>query len=251
MTEIADPWARLRARTPARIGLGHVGPGLPTSAHLAFQAAHAAARDAVHAALDLDTVEAALAHSGPVLRLRSQAGERVQYLQRPDLGRSLAPESAALLAEQAKGADLMILVGDGLSALAVERHAAGLVAALAERLPGWRLAPILLATGARVALGDAAAALLEPVLALVLIGERPGLSAPDSLGAYLTYRPGRGTSDADRNCVSNIHGAGLDIRVAADRIAWLLSEARSRRLTGTALKLDAAALSTAIGKEPS
>jgi|HubBroStandDraft_1064217.scaffolds.fasta_scaffold02022_4 ethanolamine ammonia-lyase small subunit len=236
----ADPWAPLRSRTPARIGLGHAGPGLPTSAHLAFQAAHAAARDAVHAGLDLDGVEAALAAWAPVLRIASLAADRLLYLQRPDLGRRLAPASAAALADPAKGADLMILVGDGLSARAVTRHAPALLAALVERLPGWRLAPILLATGARVALGDAAAALLEPTLVLVLIGERPGLSSPDSLGAYLTFRPSAATTDADRNCVSNIHGAGLDCRVAADRIAWLLSEARSRRLTGVALKLDSA-----------
>jgi len=243
----ADPWAALRASTPARIGLGHAGAGLPTHAHLAFQAAHAAARDAVHAALDLAAVEAALAVSAPVLRVESQATDRTLYLQRPDLGRCLAPGSAASLATLPKGADLMILVGDGLSALAVARHAAPLVAALIERLPAWRLAPILLATGARVALGDAAAALLEPTLALVLIGERPGLSSPDSLGAYLTFRPGAATTDADRNCVSNIHGAGLDCRVAADRIAWLLTEARSRRLTGVRLKLDAP---PAIAAEP-
>ncbi|MEI9986734.1 MAG: ethanolamine ammonia-lyase subunit EutC [Aliidongia sp.] len=234
----ADPWAALRARTPARIGLGHAGPGQPTSAHLAFQAAHAAARDAVHATLDLDAVEAALAASAPVIRIESQAVERSLYLRRPDLGRRLAAQSAERLAEIGTGADLMILVGDGLSALAVARHAAGLVAALVERLPGWRLAPILLATGARVALGDAAAAVLEPSLALVLIGERPGLSSPDSLGAYLTWRPGAATTDADRNCISNIHGAGLDTRVAADRIAWLLTEARVRRLTGVSLKLE-------------
>ncbi len=233
----ADPWAALRARTPARIGLGHAGPGLPTAPHLAFQAAHAAARDAVHAALDRDAVEAALAPAGPVLRVASQAVERGLYLRRPDLGRRLATESAEALAACPKGADLMILVGDGLSALAVARHAAPLVAALVERLPGWRLAPILLATGARVALGDAAAALLEPTLALVLIGERPGLSSPDSLGAYLTYKPGLATTDAERNCVSNIHGAGLGTGVAADRIAWLLTEARARRLTGVTLKL--------------
>src|ERR1700733_10813739 len=129
-----DPWAALRARTPARIGLGHAGPGQPTSAHLAFQAAHAAARDAVHAALDLDAVEAALAASGPVMRIESQAVERSLYLRRPDLGRRLAAHSAERLAEIGKGADLMILVGDGLSALAVARHAAGLVAALVERV---------------------------------------------------------------------------------------------------------------------
>ena len=242
-----DPWAPLRARTPARLALGHAGPGLPTSAHLAFQAAHAAARDAVHAALDLDEIEAGLAVSAPVLRIASRTRDRRHYLQRPDLGGLLDGASMARLEALPKGADLMILVGDGLSALAVARHAPVLVAALIRNLPGWSLAPILLATGARVALGDAAAALLGPMLALVLIGERPGLSAPDSLGAYLTFRPGAATTNADRNCVSNIHNAGLAPAVAADRIAWLLGQARLRRLTGVALKLDVASTPAALG----
>jgi ethanolamine ammonia-lyase small subunit len=236
-----DPWAALRARTPARIGLGHAGPGLPTAAHLAFQAAHAAARDAVHATLDLGRLEADLAPFSSI-RIASEAGDRATYLRRPDLGRRLSAVSIAALADAGTGADLAILVGDGLSAAAVQRHAPPFVHALAERLAGWRLAPILIATGARVALGDAVAGQIDPTLVLVLIGERPGLSAPDSLGAYLSYRPSAVTRDSERNCVSNIHDGGLDPRMAADQIAFLLTEARSRRLTGVSLKLDVVAM---------
>jgi len=246
-TPTRDPWARLRLATPARIGLGHVGPGQPTAALLAFQAAHAAARDAVLTRPDFDGLERRLASLGPVRRIASQAADRATYLKRPDLGRLLSDESAAALADAPKGADLLILIGDGLSAAAIERQAVPVVAALIRHLPGWRLASLLLAEGARVALGDAAAAILDPTLVLVLIGERPGLSSPDSLGAYLTWRPRPGTVDAARNCVSNIHAAGLAPELAAQRLAWLLTEARARRLTGVGLKDGAPALSAPDG----
>lgn len=242
-----DLWAKLREATPARIGLGHAGPGLPTGAHLAFQAAHAAARDAVLMRPDFDGLEQRLATLGPVRRIASRAGDRATYLTRPDLGRLLSDASAAALESEPKGADLLILVGDGLSAAAIERHAVAVVTALVERLPGWRLAPLLLAEGARVALGDAAAAILDPALVLMLIGERPGLSSPDSLGAYLTWRPRPGQVDAARNCVSNIHGAGLTPDAAAIRLAWLLTEARARKLTGVGLKDGAPALNAPDG----
>ena len=242
-----DPWSKLREATPARIGLGHAGPGLPTGAHLAFQAAHAAARDAVLTRPDFDGLERRLAAFGPVRRIASRAGDRATYLTRPDLGRLLSDASAAALEPEPKGADLLILIGDGLSAAAIERHAEAAVRALLERLPGWRFAPLLLAEGARVALGDAAAAILDPALVLMLIGERPGLSSPDSLGAYLTWRPRPGTVDAARNCVSNIHAAGLTPDAAAIRLAWLLIEARARKLTGVGLKDAAPALSAPDG----
>ena len=242
-----DPWAKLREATPARIGLGHAGPGQPTGAHLAFQAAHAAARDAVLTRPDFDGLEQRLAALGPVRRVASQAVDRATYLTRPDLGRLLSDGAAAALEREPKGADLLILIGDGLSAAAIERHAVAVVTALVERLPGWRLAPLLLAEGARVALGDAAAAILDPALVLMLIGERPGLSSPDSLGAYLTWRPRPGTVDAARNCVSNIHGAGLTPDAAAIRLAWLLTEARARKLTGVGLKDGAPALNAPDG----
>jgi len=242
-TPARDAWARLRLATPARIGLGHVGPGQPTAALLAFQAAHAAARDAVLTRPDFAGLATLLAALGPVRRVTSQAADRATYLKRPDLGRLLSDESTAALADAPKGADLLILVGDGLSAAAIERQSVPVISALVPLLSGWRLAPLLLAEGARVALGDAAAAILDPTLVLVLIGERPGLSSPDSLGAYLTWRPRPGTVDAARNCVSNIHAAGLAPDAAARRLAWLLTEARARRLTGVGLKDGAPALS--------
>ncbi|MDB5363147.1 MAG: ethanolamine ammonia-lyase [Rhodospirillales bacterium] len=244
-----DPWAKLRRATPARIGLGHAGPGQPTGALLAFQAAHAAARDAVLTRPDFEGLTQRLAALGPVRRIASQAADRATYLKRPDLGRCLSDASAADLAGEATGADLLILVGDGLSGAAIERQALPVLTALIPRLPGWRLAPLLLAEGARVALGDAAAAILDPTLVLMLIGERPGLSSPDSLGAYLTWRPRPGTVDAARNCISNIHGAGLTPEAAAQRLAWLLSEARVRKLTGVGLK-DGAPLLTAPDGSP-
>ena len=230
---VHDPFARLRAMTPARVGLGRSGDGLPTAPMLAFQLAHAAARDAVHAALDSDRLAAALAPRAFV-RVASQAVDRTTYLQRPDLGRRLAAEDAARLTP-----------GDW-SATAVHAHAPPLIAALAERLPGWRLAPVTIATQARVALGDEIGAALGARLALVLIGERPGLSAPDSLGAYLTWGPAVGTPDSARNCVSNIRPPhGLDYGRAADTLAWLMTEARARGLTGVALKDERPAASVA------
>jgi len=246
-TPARDPWVRLRLATPARIGLGHAGPGQPTTALLAFQAAHAAARDAVLTRPDFAGLEVLLAALGPVRRVASRAADRATYLKRPDLGRLLSGDSATALSREEKGADLLILIGDGLSAAAIERQAVPVVGALLPLLPGWSLAPLLLAEGARVALGDAAAAILDPTLVLVLIGERPGLSSPDSLGAYLTWRPRPGTVDAARNCISNIHAAGLAPDLAARRLAWLLTEARARRLTGGGLKDGAPMLSAPDG----
>jgi len=248
-TPSRDPWEKLRLATPARIGLGHAGPGQPTAALLAFQAAHAAARDAVLTRPDFDSLATQLAAFGPVRRVVSQAADRATYLKRPDLGRLLSTESAAALAGEATGADLLIVVGDGLSAAAIERQAVPVVSALIPLLPGWRLAPLLVAEGARVAFGDAVAAILDPTLVLMLIGERPGLSSPDSLGAYLTWRPRPGAVDAARNCISNIHAAGLAPEAAARRLAWLLTEARARKLTGVGLK-DGAPLLSAPDASP-
>ncbi len=227
MAELPDLW--LRGLTQARVGLGRAGTGLPTAALLDFQLAHARALDAVHAALDAPALAATL---GGVV-VASEAGDRATYLQRPDLGRRLAAGSALVPGDW----DLAILVGDGLSATAVAAHAAPVVAALRPLLPGWRITPPVVACHARVALGDDVAVALGARLVLVLIGERPGLSAPDSLGAYITFAPVRGTPDASRNCVSNIRPPhGLGHGEAAARIAWLLMEARRRGLTGTALK---------------
>jgi len=226
-----DLWARLRQATDARIGLGRNGGALPTSAMLELQYAHALARDAVHAPLDTAAVVAALGEL-PSLVVASQAAGA--YLTRPDLGRKLAAPDAERLAPS--GADLAIVLGDGLSAGAVAESGPPLVHALLARLPGWTPAPIVLARQARVALGDEIGARLGVQLVVVLIGERPGLSAPASLGAYVTWNPKVGRNDAERNCVSNIRPAGLSIEDAASRIAWLVDAARRLRLTGVGLK---------------
>jgi len=223
-------------KTVVVVGLGRSGDGLPTAPMLAFQLAHAAARDAVHAGLDMDRLATDLAPR-PTLCVVSQAGDRTTYLRRPDLGRRLAAADSANLSPG--DWDLAIVVADGLSATAVHAHAPALIAAVAEHLGDWRIAPVVIATQARVALGDAIGAALGANLVLVLIGERPGLSAPDSLGAYLTWRPAIGAPDSARNCVSNIRPPhGLDYAAAAGTLAWLLRQARARGLTGVALKDD-------------
>jgi ethanolamine ammonia-lyase small subunit len=231
-----DPFARLRGLTPARLGLGRAGEGLPTAAMLSFQIAHAQARDAVWAPFAPERVAAALAPLATTL-VASRAAGRESYLRRPDLGRRLEAASADRLALGAW--DLAIVVADGLSAPAVHAHAALLIQALIPRLAGLAIAPVTIASMARVALGDEIGERLGAAMVLVLIGERPGLSAPDSLGAYLTWRPRVGRLDADRNCVSNIRPPdGLGYEAAADTLAWLIGEGRRRGLTGVALKDD-------------
>jgi len=230
----ADPWTALRRHTPARISLGRAGTSLPTAEVLRFAAAHALARDAVHLPLDVATLLADLQALGlEALSVTSRAGSRVEYLTRPDLGRQLAPASRELLqGESATGP--CIVIGDGLSAVAAQTHAAPLVAALCKVgvMPG----RIVVATQARVALGDEIGERLRAPLVLMLLGERPGLSSPDSLGAYLTWAPKPGRVDSERNCVSNIRPEGLPLADAAGRIAWLMHEAQRRRLTGIELK---------------
>lgn len=241
MTSLPDPWHPLRALTAARIGLGRSGASLPTAAHLDFQLAHARARDAVHHPADLDMVGAALrAASLDHVRLTSRCADATAYLKRPDLGRRLDDASRATVLDVRAAGEwhLSIVVADGLSGFAVERHAAPLAGELARRLgaEGWHIAPVAVVRRGRVAVGDEIGELLGASLAVVLIGERPGLSAPDSLGAYLTWAPRVGRTDAERNCVSNIRPEGLPIPAAADRLCWLLREARRRRGTGVALK---------------
>jgi ethanolamine ammonia-lyase small subunit len=236
-----DPWESLAALTPARVALGRAGSGLPTAELLRFELAHARARDAVAETLDVTSLRAELAATGlPVLHVTSRAADRRTYLERPDLGRRLDEASARELAatgttEHADRADLAVVIADGLSALAVLRHAAPVVAALLPLLDGLRIAPLVLATQARVALADEVGALLGARLALILLGERPGLSAPDSLGAYLTFAPRVGCLDAQRNCVSNIRAEGLPPDRAASKLAWLIREALRRELTGVGL----------------
>jgi ethanolamine ammonia-lyase small subunit len=250
----ADPWAALRRHTPARIALGRSGAALPTHELLRFAAAHAQARDAVHVALNVPALQAALAGAGWASTLvHSRAASRDVYLRRPDFGRRLAPDSADALQVLAAGpVDLAVVLGDGLSAVALQRHAVPVLQALRTALDGrLTLAAPVIATQARVALGDEVGALLQARMVLVLLGERPGLSSPDSLGAYLTHAPQVGCHDAQRNCVSNIRPAGLPPAMAAQRLAWLATEALRRRLTGVSLKDDSAtAVLAAPGSAP-
>jgi ethanolamine ammonia-lyase small subunit len=244
MTSLSRPPGRplrdLRDLTPARVGLGRAGASLPTEALLAFTLDHARARDAVHAAFDIAAITHGLGDLGvAALHVASRAADRKDYLRRPDLGRKLDPASHDRLESQGGGAcDLAIVIGDGLSPSAVNAHAIELVRHLVPRLAadGIAIGNVVIASGARVALGDEVGAILGARMMVMLIGERPGLSAPDSLGAYLTYGPRAGLTDAERNCVSNIHGAGLGYDEAAFRIAWLVREGLTREVTGVALK---------------
>ena len=242
MTAPRDPWFDLASRTPARIGLGRAGASMPTREVLAFALAHAQARDAVHARLDRVALAAQLSHLQlSTIEVQSEAGcDRPIYLRRPDLGRSLSEASRQRLANARLSGqcDVAMVLGDGLSAMAVMAHAPEVVAAF---LPfavrhGWRLGPIALVAGARVALGDAIGQALGARIVAVLIGERPGLTASDSLGIYLTYEPHAGRTDAERNCISNIRQDGLTPAMAAFNLAWLIDAALTRRLTGVDLK---------------
>jgi ethanolamine ammonia-lyase small subunit len=234
-------WAELRKLTAARIGLKRTGASLATEPLLDFQLAHARARDAVHAPFDPARLAADVAGLGaPILTVASAAGDRQRYLMRPDLGRQLAPEAEAMLAPHAGRYDVVFVITDGLSARAVATHAhpvlAHTVPALAAE--GWRIAPFVIVRHGRVAIGDAIAAALGADSVVVLIGERPGLTAPDSMGAYLTWQPRPQTTDADRNCISNIRPEGTGYADAAFKVAHLLRAMRARRLSGVQLKDD-------------
>jgi ethanolamine ammonia-lyase small subunit len=238
-----------RAFTPARVGLDRTGVSLTTRDLLDFQRCHAQARDAVHARLEAAALERTVAEmtGGAVLRLHSAAADRAAYLQRPDLGRRLDEPSRMLLAEfaepdeagQAGPWDLAVIVADGLSALAVERHAALLLGEFLPRVREWHLAPVCIVEQGRVAIGDEIGAALGAAMAVVLIGERPGLSSPDSLGAYITWEPRPGRADAERNCISNIRAEGLAYSQAAAQLEGILIAARRLRLTGIALHREA------------
>ena len=256
----ANPWAALRQFTDARIALGRAGVSLPTRAHLDFQLAHAQARDAVHLALDVrtlaQTLDAALPNpAAPCLSLHSAAADRSVYLQRPDLGRkldeasrerlSLLPRPASVFPAGPPAAspserpyDLAFVVVDGLSALAIEQNVAPFLTQLQERIAPehWSIAPICIVEQGRVAVGDEVAELLGAKAVVVLIGERPGLSSPDSMGLYLTWMPRAGLTDASRNCISNVRPAGLRYEDAVYKLHYLLAQARQRQLSGVELK---------------
>jgi ethanolamine ammonia-lyase small subunit len=237
--DLPDVWADLRRVTPARIGLPRVGASIATQSALDLRLAHARARDAVHDALDIARLAADLASFGQALEVASEAMDRRSYLMRPDLGRALAPDSATALRQHAHGYDVVFVVADGLSARAVQQHAAPVLQRVVPALPKtWRIAPVVIARFGRVALGDAVAEALQAECVAVLIGERPGLSAPDSMGAYLTYEPRENTTDAERNCISNIRPAGIGYDDAAFKLTRLLLAMRARKMSGVALKDD-------------
>ena len=240
-----DSWHTLRRFTSARIGLGRAGGSIPTRELLEFQLAHARARDAVHRNFDVEAFSETLrARQIDSLTLASAAGDRHTFIERPDLGRILDEKSKRLLQARAgtQSWDVVFVIADGLSAQAVERHALPVIAMTRDHLAreGLRIAPCCLVSQGRVAIGDEIGALLPAQLSVVLIGERPGLSSPDSLGAYLTWNPLPGRSNAERNCVSNIRPEGLTYAAAAFKLLHLMQQARARKLSGIALKEDAA-----------
>lgn len=242
---IANPWAQLRQVSGARIALGRTGGSLPTAPQLEFQLAHARARDAVHLPFDAEGMQRRLEERGyAVLRVQSEAKSRPVYVRRPDLGRRLDQPSRAALSEFStkgdSGFDAAFVIADGLSPLAAHCHAVAVLELSAQALvrDGWRLAPVVIAEQSRVALGDEIGVLLAADQVAILIGERPGLSAADSLGIYLTYAPRVGSTDAERNCISNIRPEGLDYREAAQTLVRLMTRARTCRLTGVGLRDD-------------
>lgn len=245
-TDSLNPWLDLRRLTPARIALGRTGTSLPTHAQLDFQYAHAQARDAVHLPFDHAGLSQEMTARGrESLLLRSAADDRHSYLQRPDLGRKLHEDSAQRLREYAQanpgGIDVAVVVADGLSALAVHRHTTPFLSHMEEHATaeGWSLSPVILVEQGRVAVSDEIGELLGAKMVVMLIGERPGLSSPDSLGLYFTYAPKVGLTDAYRNCISNVRLEGLSYAMAAHRLAYLMREACRRQLSGVNLKDEA------------
>ncbi|WP_395055954.1 ethanolamine ammonia-lyase subunit EutC [Polaromonas sp.] len=247
---IANPWQVLRQFTTARIALGRTGVSLPTQPQLGFQLAHARARDAVHRTLDVpqllkDLETAQIAPSDICLVLDSAAGDRLQYLQHPDKGRRLDGASRERLRAlpqppAGRGCDIAFVIADGLSALAIAQHAVPLLAAVMRRIAeeNWVLAPLTIVKQGRVAVGDEVGGLLGARLVVLLIGERPGLSSPDSLGIYLTWMPRIGLTDERRNCISNVHPAGLSHEDAAAKVVYLVSQMHRRQVSGVQLKDD-------------
>ncbi|MFM0069588.1 ethanolamine ammonia-lyase subunit EutC [Paraburkholderia sediminicola] len=239
-----NPWNALRQFTNARIALGRAGNSLPTAPLLAFNLSHAQARDAVHHPLDTDVLHEQLrAQSFTTLDVHSAAPDREHYLRRPDLGRRLSDESRETLKQlPVDSPEVVFVIADGLSAFAASKQSIPLLQAVCTKLTDWKIGPVVVARQARVALGDEIGELLNAKLIVMLIGERPGLSSPDSLGIYLTYAPKVGCSDAQRNCISNVRPEGLNYESAAHKLHYLLTHARRLSLTGVGLKDDSDAL---------
>lgn len=235
-----NPWDELRAHTSARIALGRVGCSLPTTEVLKFGLAHAQARDAVHRPLDFDELQAQLQNAGfRSLKVRSNAEDRQSYLLRPDHGRQLHEACRQQLLQEAPAPELVIVLADGLSAIAVQRHALPLLQAFQAHFDtDWANTPVVLAEQGRVAIGDGIAEALRARLVIVMIGERPGLTSPDSLGLYLTYAPRIGCPDSARNCISNVRPEGLPYALAAHKLDYLACQALRLQLSGVSLKDD-------------
>jgi ethanolamine ammonia-lyase small subunit len=234
-----DNWEFLRKHTAARIALGHAGVSLPTKELLAFRLAHAQARDAVYSGLNKEKVIAQLSKAGfDFLEIKSTSASRDEYLKNPNSGRKLHEDSVPLLQQEAAAYDLCFIIADGLSATAVNEHAVEVIRILQAKLRklSWTIAPVLVAEQARVALSDEAGSLLKAEIVVMLIGERPGLSSPDSMGAYITYHPELGLTDERRNCVSNIRPEGLSYHFAAEKLFYLLTEMKTRKISGVQLK---------------
>lgn len=246
---VVDRWASLKAFTPARIAQGRVGHSLPTGELLKFQEAHAMARDAVYSNLEIGALSEQLSKiQNLIFQAHSQAMNRQQYLQRPDLGRRLNDASRQLLIENKSENvfDVAFVLADGLSASAINRHAVPVLEILMARLSAlnWKMAPITLVEQGRVAIADEIGFLLKAQIVVILIGERPGLSSPDSMGAYITFGPKIGLTDESRNCVSNIRTEGLEYEFASDKILYLLQEMNRRQLSGVNLKDEMTPIST-------
>ncbi len=235
-----NPWDELRAHTSARIALGRVGSSLPTSEVLKFGLAHAQARDAVHRPLDFDALGDELQAAGfRTLRVKSDAEDRHVYLLRPDRGRSLDEACRERLREEAPAPELAVVIADGLSSIAVQNHALPLLRLFRERFEAdWANTPVVLAEQGRVAIGDGIGEALRARLVIVMIGERPGLTSPDSLGLYVSYAPKVGLMDSERNCISNVRPEGLPYGVAAQKLDHLVRGALRLQLSGVALKDD-------------
>lgn len=238
-----NAWEQLKQFTDARIALGRAGGSLPTRPALAFQLAHAEAKDAVLKKLDIALLEqqlSALQHK--MLHVQSDAADKDVYLKRPDLGRELSEESRLQLKQYAQqhpaAYDVLIVAGDGLSARAIEDNAPYFIQQFytACHEQNWSVAPLVIAVGSRVALGDEIASILRAKMLVMLIGERPGLSSPDSMGIYYTWQAQKGCHDAMRNCISNVRPAGLPVQVAIQRLVALMRKSCALGMSGVHLK---------------
>ena len=236
-----DTWQFLQRFTPARIARGHAGHSLPTNELLKFQVDHAQARDAVYSTLHIHAITASINESLGLqpTHLKSEVNSRSQYLQRPDLGRTLSQSSREeLMNVSSTKSDICFVIADGLSAQAVNQNAVPVLEKLIPKLKAinWIIAPICTVEQGRVAIADEIGFLLKSEIVMILIGERPGLSSPNSMSAYITFHPSTGTTDERRNCVSNIRPEGMDVKIAVEKIFYLLTEMKSRRLSGVNFK---------------